>query len=97
MGEQDKDEPMEEAKEEATNELEDRASQGQEAKIGVVARGIRGGQAPPPQVPSVDALLCDIYELRDQVSQLSTCMYHYWAKRDMYHQERDEFLISFIS
>lgn len=72
------------------DELGHIASQGEETKLGTSTKGMRGGRAPPPQVPNIDALLGDIYELRYQVSQLSAHMYQYKAKRDIYHQERDE-------
>lgn len=62
----------------------------EENEVGTSDRGARGGGGPPLQVPSIDALLGDIYELRYQVSQLSARMYTYRAKRDTYHHERDE-------
>ena len=72
------------------DELEGIADQGEEIKVGTSTRGVRGGGAPPPHVPSVDALLGDIYELRYQVSHISACMYRYQVERERYHQERDE-------
>jgi len=43
------------------------------------------GEAPATQVPSIDTLLGDIYELRYQLVQANSRMYRYRAERDRYH------------
>jgi len=50
-----------------------------------VEEDVRGEKVPPPQVPSINSLLDDIYKLRYQVSQFNARMYYYQAKRDRYH------------
>jgi len=50
----------------------------------------RVDDAPATQVPSIDSLLGDIYELRYQLAQANSRMYRYRAERDRYRQERDE-------
>ena len=48
------------------------------------------GETPVAQVPSIDTLLGDIYELRYQLVQANLRMYRYREERDRYLQERDE-------
>lgn len=52
------------------------------------AQGVE--EALATQVPSIDTLLGDIYELKYQLVQANPQMYRYMIERDRYHQERDE-------
>lgn len=67
----------EQLKEKVVNEIEDRTTQNEETEVGVIVGGARGGMGTPPQVPIIDALLGDIYELQYQLSQTSARMYQY--------------------
>lgn len=83
-----------EAEEQVVDEVKEIVDQSEETEVGTSTRGARGDGAPPLKVPSIDALLGDIYELRYQASHLSARMYLYHAKRDRFHRERDEALAS---
>lgn len=46
--------------------------------------GVRGEEVPPPQVPSIDSLLGDIYELQFQLALVNSTHYIYKVERDHY-------------
>lgn len=54
--------------EDTTGLAEETDGREKETKVGTSTRGVRGGGGPPLYVPSIDAHLGDIYELRYQVS-----------------------------
>lgn len=45
---------------------------------------VRGEEVPSSQVPNIDSLLGDIYELRYQLAQANFAHYRYWDERDHY-------------